>query len=290
MLKSMTGFGAGIANDGLRAARVEARAVNHRFLDIIFHLPRGLASLEDQLRKRVESRIFRGRIEIFATLEEFATRERTVKLDDGLLLGYMHALAKSEKLTGPLPLDLASIIAVPGIFTVEEVPVDPEVAPVLEAALDKALAELVAMRTSEGLRLEQDMLARMAKLRQWLLAVENQCPAVVESYRSRLQARIAELMKILPVDESRIALEVALFADKSCVAEECVRAASHIAHFHEACGTPGPVGRKLDFLLQELHREVSTLAVKSNDSLIAQHTVDMKAELEKVREQVQNIE
>ena len=290
-MKSMTGFGAGSASDGKHLARCEVRAVNHRFLDISFHLPRGLGALEENLRKIVSERIFRGRVEIFATLEDFGTGARTVKLDEDLLSAYLTAIDKCAESTGPLKMDMASLLVIPNLFIAEETLEQPEeMSALLEQALAEAITGLVLMRATEGSRLQQDMVMRMLQVQSWLDDVQARCPAVVTEYRSRLTSRIAELLQSLPVDEARLAIEVAIFADKSCVAEECVRAATHIKHFLDTCDLHVPVGRKLDFLLQELNREVNTLTVKSNDSLLSQLAVNMKTELEKIREQVQNIE
>lgn len=291
MLMSMTGFGTGAVHNENCAARVEVRAVNSRFLDISLHLPHGLAAIEDSLRKVVEGRLSRGRVEIFVNLEEFATRDRTVKLDEGLLAAYVEAITKSENYVGSLPFTLTSLLAIPGIFTVVEAPTDPEeIVPIIKEALQQAIDGLTAMRKAEGARLWADMAPRMAKIESSLKMVQARRPMVINEYQERLKERIKELLDSPPVDETRLATEIAIFADKSCISEECVRAATHINHFIATCQSSEPVGRKLDFLLQELHREISTLAVKSNDSTIAQLAIDMKAELEKVREQVQNIE
>lgn len=290
-MRSMTGFGAGSASDGKHLARCEVRAVNHRFLDISFHLPRGLGASEENLRKLISDQVSRGRVEIFATLEDFGTQARTVKLDEDLLSAYLAAIIRCEKSTGPLQIDLAALLAIPNLFLTEESLAPPEETFVLlEQALKDALCDLVQMRVTEGSRLRQDIAARMMQVQAWLDDVQARCPAVVIEYRDRLTSRIAELLQTLPADEARLATEIAIFADKSCVAEECVRAATHIKHFLDTCDLQVPVGRKLDFLLQELHREVNTLTVKSNDSLLSQLAVNMKTELEKIREQVQNIE
>lgn len=291
MFTSMTGFGTGAAADACRSARVEVKAVNHRYLDVVLHLPHHYASCEDKVRALIAEHITRGRVEIFVVLEEFVSRERTVTLDKPLLMGYAKALAEAKDIVGPLSFNLEALLAVPGLFQVEELPDDATAAwPVLQDALTKALRDLVAMRKAEGERLQADMMARLDTIEGWLTEIQERVPAVVAEYKAKLTTRIADLLEAVPISEDRIATEIAIFADKACITEELVRAASHIKHFREACCETSSVGRKLDFLLQELNREVNTIASKAADGRIAQLVVSIKAELEKVREQAQNIE
>jgi uncharacterized protein (TIGR00255 family) len=292
LLVSMTGFGAGLASDDKRrTARVEARSVNHRYLDVVLHFSRRHVEWEDRTRRLVNDRLARGRVEIFATLEECDTEARNVRLDRGLLAGYSRAVGEAEKVVGPLSFSLPALLSIPDLFVIEDNPDDVESTwPVLAQAIEQALDDLLEMRVSEGLRLQDDMLRRLEQVEVWLGDIASKVPGMVEEYRGRLASRIAELVSSPPVAEERIAAEVALFADRSCVTEELVRATSHIAHFRQACAGSGQVGRKLDFLLQELNREANTIASKVADSEIAQLVVSVKAELEKIREQVQNIE
>lgn len=291
MLVSMTGFGSGVAGDHRRSARVEARSVNHRYCDILLHFSPRHVDWEEQARRLVDARISRGRVEIFATLEECDIEERTVRLDASLLAGYARAVSRAEEIVGPLPFTLDALLAIPDLFVVEENPDDEESAwPVLEKALIQALDRLVDMRVREGRRLQEDVLQRLARIEDWLADIAERAPRVVVEYRTRLASRLAELLASPPVAEERLAAEVALFADRSCITEELVRAHSHIAQFRQTCGENGQVGRKLDFLLQELNREVNTVASKAADSEIARFVVSIKAELEKIREQAQNIE
>ncbi|HHW08961.1 MAG TPA: YicC family protein [Firmicutes bacterium] len=291
MLHSMTGYGVGTATEGELSVRVEMRSVNHRFLDINMRLPHHWLRLETQLRQLVERNISRGRLEIYVTLEDFRVRERTVILDEPLLRGYIGALRRAEEIAGPISADFACLLSVPGLFSVADEPEQDELmATVLHKAATEALEALLAMRAAEGRRLEADITGRIDKIGLWLEGIRRRQPEVIEEYRERLQKRIQELLPALEIDEHRLAMEVALAADRSCITEECVRIESHIQQFRNICLEGGPVGRKLDFLLQEIHREISTMGVKSGDQIINTVVVDMKAELEKVREQVQNIE
>lgn len=291
MLMSMTGFGAGIVQNEKCTVQVEIKAVNSRYLDVSLRMPPSLIAIEDTLRKVVEGKLARGRVEIFVNMEEFVSRDRTVKLDEGLLAAYVEAICKSKKLVGSIPFTLEALLAIPGVFTVVEAPTDPEeVVPVIKEALHIAIDNLIAMRQAEGERLWADIAPRMARIESLLKSVQARRSVVVDEYRERLADRINVLLDSPPVDEARLTTEIAIFADKSCISEECVRATTHVSHFIATCQSSGSVGRKLDFILQELHRETSTLAVKSNDSIIAKLAIDIKAEIERVREQVQNIE
>lgn len=288
----MTGYGSASRADEKRSVKVEARAVNHRFSDIVLRLPKGYQPLEERLRKTASEYVQRGRVEIFVTVEEFGANERTVRLDQGLLKGYLEAFsAAAALLETRVSPSLETLLSLPGVLTLDEVDVDVEAAwPLLEEVLREALSELSRMRRSEGERLYADIVHRLSIVEQIIRQMAAKAPLVVEEYRSRLAERVREWMGDLPVDESRMALEVALFADKANIDEEITRALSHVVEFRRACQAEGGVGRKLDFLLQELQREVNTIASKAHDAEIAGWVVECKAEIEKIREQVQNIE
>jgi uncharacterized protein (TIGR00255 family) len=293
VLRSMTGYGTATVDSELYKARIEIRAVNHRYLDLLIHLPAKLAALEDKVRKLAGQKIYRGRVEIFINLEEFGNRDRTVKLDKNLLMGYDQAFKAVREIMDLQSISCEALLAIPELFILEEEDVDAQnIWPLLEQALDNALHGLITMRETEGKRLEEDMLARLVFLEEQLAAIEKRSPVVVQEYQQRLTTRISELVATPPVSEERIATEIALYADKACITEEIVRFTSHIAQFRSMCSEyeSGGIGRKLDFLLQELNREVNTIGSKAADGQIAHLVVSMKAELEKVREQVQNIE
>jgi len=292
MLASMTGYGSAAYSGEEYGAKVEVRTVNHRYCDVQVRLPKRYQSLEDRVRKVAADYIERGRAEIFVTVEEFHGKERTVRLDKGLLEGYRKAFSEAGALLGQSsPLTLEVLAGLEGLFVVEEAEIDAgAVWPVVEKAAREAFARLAEMRAMEGTRLQEDMLRRLGRVEELLGEIARRSPEVVEAYRVRLAERIGQLLPSEQIDEARLALEVALFADKSNIDEEITRARSHIEQFRAACFAREAVGRKLDFLLQELNREINTIGSKAQDSAISALVVEVKAELEKIREQAQNIE
>jgi uncharacterized protein (TIGR00255 family) len=293
VLRSMTGYGTATIDSDQYKAHIEIRSVNHRYLDLLIRLPAKLTALEDKVRMLAGQKISRGRVEIFINLEEFGSGDRTVKLDKKLLIGYAQAFREAEEVMDLQCMSREALLAIPGLFVLEEEPIDTEkIWPLLKEALNQAFQALIEMREAEGKRLEADMFARLVTLEKQIATIEERAPVVVEEYRRRLTTRINELVATPPVSEERIATEVALFADRACITEEIVRFNSHIAQFRSVCAAyeSGGIGRKLDFLLQELNREVNTIGSKAADGQIAHLVVSLKAELEKVREQVQNIE
>lgn len=292
MLLSMTGYGSSSRTSDLAAVEVEVRSVNHRYSDILFRLPKGYHPLEEHLRPIVADYIQRGRVEIFVTIEEYRAKERTVRLDQGLLEGYLNAYRAAARLLGSdTPPDLDKLLAFPDVLTIEEEEADVDgVRPLVEAALREALSNLVNMRRAEGERLYSDIAHRLSKIEQIIQQMAERAPLAVDYFRTRLIERIREWREDVELDPSRLALEVALFADKANIDEELTRAQSHIAEFRKICATGSGIGRKLDFLLQELQREVNTIAAKAHDAQLAAWVVESKAEIEKIREQVQNVE
>lgn len=286
----MTGFGRGIRSSGEFGVKVELRSVNHRYLDVVVRLPKGFLSLEERVRRLAQEFVRRGRLEIFVSIEEYGGKRRTVIVDKRLLQGYVQALREAAAeygLGGDLTVDM--LLGVPDLFHSEEEEADVEgVWLLLEGALRDAFSELQGMRGAEGERLEQEIRSRLDAVSALLDAIEERAPQIVAEQRQRLSERIEQLLGAAAVDEQRIALEVALFAERSDISEEVTRARSHLAQLREACDLGVGVGRKLDFLVQELHREVNTIASKAAD--LASFVVEAKAELEKIREQVQNVE
>lgn len=289
----MTGFGsATVEVPGGRLA-VEARSVNHRFSEVQVRLPRDLAPLEDRARALVLEQVRRGRVEVVVTRDEGARRPRTVRADKELASAYVGALREvAEAIGAGGEITLAQIISLPDVLRVEEDRADleslwPVVASVLRAAIDA----LVAMRAAEGSRLAEDLLARVAALEQMTGVVAGRSREVVHAYGERLRLRLAELLAQTPVDEARIATELAILAERSDITEELVRLRSHLAQFRQTVTeAEGAVGRKLEFLLQEMGRETNTIGSKANDLDIARTIIAMKSELESLREQVQNVE
>ena len=288
----MTGYGRGQAQLGQGTITVELRSLNSRFLDLHLRLPPIMSVLEEPLSRHISRFFSRGRVNVYVSLSALGRPVPKLVLNRPLLEQYQKIaveLRAELDLSGPLELT-------PLLLNRElVVPEEPEVAEqelweALEPAVNQALEQALAMRSSEGQRLAQDMLARLEHLEQLLEELEQRAPEIVEAYRNRLNERIGELMGEVPVDAQRIAQEVAIMADKCDITEEIVRARSHIAQFRSFLEREEPVGRRLDFLLQELNREANTIGAKSPDARVAQIVVELKSEIERLREQAQNVE
>lgn len=293
MIRSMTGYGQAESSAGENIRfKVEIRSVNHRYLDISIRMPREIQSLEDRVRKSVQQAVGRGRVDIFISWKVDADDTIQVTLDRTLAQAYHRALMEMcqvctlEEVPG---LELLSRF--PDVLRVEKEQADNDrIWTLLEPVLGKALTLLAAQRGEEGKRLHGDFENRLNLVAQTTDKVEERVPDVVNEYRKKMEDRLRELLADAEFDPARILTEVALFADRSNVTEEIVRLQSHIQAFAAALQETGPVGRKLDFLTQELFREVNTIGSKANDYEVAKLVVEMKTELEKIREQVQNIE
>ena len=291
LLRSMTGYGRAVASAGDRAATVEVRSVNHRYLDLVVRLPRGLGGLEERVRSTVQQRFERGRIEIAVTVEEHGAADRRVKIDRGLLLALRAALVEARAVLGTAePVTLSHVLSIPEVLQVEEPAPDLEAWwDVVSQALGQALDSVVAMRAREGQALAADILVRLDRLEELAQRVRERAPAVVQEAAVRLCQRLSELVP-QGVDPQRLAQEVAIIADRCDVSEELARIGSHLRQLRDLTAQAAPAGRKMDFLLQELNREWNTIGSKAADAQISQWVVEAKAELEKIREQVQNIE
>ena len=290
---SMTGYGrSGIQIDG-REMTVEVKSVNHRFLDIAFRMPRNLMFLEEGMRGRIAGRLARGHVEVFAAYRNLRMDARTVVVDEGLFEAYIAALRRLGGTVGPNLRDdctLMSIAGMPDVLRVVEAEEDQAaVEALMGRALEAALDQLVEMRRREGEALRQDLARYAEEIEAMTCAVEERYPQTVEEYTRRLKAAVENLVGS-GADENRIMMEVAVMADRSAIAEETVRLHSHIRQMRELLDAPEPVGRRLDFIVQELNREVNTISSKSQDIPITRLVVDMKARIEKMREQLQNIE
>lgn len=292
MIKSMTGFGQGEAANDYYSVRVELKSVNHRFLDLFFRIPKQYSQLEEVLRRAIGERITRGRVEVAVFVEEFSQIERIVEINAPLLRGYLDALKViKEELGSDEAITLAQILPLPGILEVDEPPLDLEdLQKVLLQATESALDGLEAMRVTEGRRLFEDLQNKINTVEKLKGQVASIAPQVVVDYQERLRERLGELLDGTTLTEERFIGEVAIFADRCSIDEELVRLTSHIQELREALHSEQSVGRKLDFLLQEMNREVNTIGSKGNNVHIARLVVELKSELEKIREQVQNIE
>ena len=288
----MTGFGRGSAVRGGLGIDVEIRSVNHRYADFILRLPREFYPLEDQIRSRLKNRVERGRLEVTVTLEEPPAAIPEVQIDYPLADELCRVLTLlSRRLT--LDLDVNSLFAglLPEIITIKHPEFDEKLlGEILGAALDQALEGLVEQRRREGAVLAEDLTARCLRLEELVEEISRRAPLVYEDYRLRLEERLREELKPGLFDEDRVLMECALLVEKGGIDEELVRLRSHLQAFRRTLKEPGAVGRKLDFIAQEMFRESNTIGAKSIDSQLTGLVVEVKTGLEKIREQIQNIE
>jgi uncharacterized protein (TIGR00255 family) len=288
----MTGYGRGECAGEKKIWSIEMRTVNHRFLDIQIRMPRQYNSIEDKIRDLIKGYINRGRVDVFLKEVSEGESSKIVKLDKQLAKDYYINLKElSEHLKISFSPSTVEIAKFPEVMEVEKSEEDLELVwPLLKEAFLKALAEVKQMRVKEGEELALDLLKRIEKVRSLVGEVENMTSQVVEEYKEKLRIRINELAGDYNISEERLAIETAIIADKSNITEEIVRLYSHLKQFQENLHKNDPVGRKLDFLVQEMHREVNTIGSKTNDVSISNFVVDIKSEVEKIKEQVQNIE
>ncbi|MDS1029634.1 YicC/YloC family endoribonuclease [Bacillota bacterium LX-D] len=292
MASSMTGYGRGEAIGSGKKVIVEMKSVNHRFLEIMVRLPRVYHKFEERIKSLIKDTFVRGRIDIFINIEEMEEKKRQVKVDKELAMAYYNSLKElTEILDISENIGVQNIAQYPDVLQVSELEEDNEAFwPLMEDALKNAVQEMTVMREEEGNRLKNDLLLRKQELVNYLQEIKKRSSSVVEEYRIKLENRIQEILGDVPVDPNRLALEVALIADRSCITEELVRLDSHFMQLEEILNGHGSVGRKLDFLIQEMHREINTIGSKSSDLEISKKVVEVKSEIEKIREQVQNLE
>ena len=293
MIRSMTGYGRADAQTPFGRFTVEMRSVNHRFGEVLVRLPRDLAPLEDRVRAAVQARVLRGRVEVTILREDRAARTKTVRADLELATAYAQALRElADALGVPDSMSLSQVAGYLDVVRVEEAKEDLDVLwPALLPAIEVATTDLVGMREAEGRRLAEDLDGRLQRVEELGAVVEARSRDAVGAYVTRLRERITQLLGELPVDESRLAAEVAIFAERSDVSEEVTRLRSHVAQFRqELVDADGAVGRRLEFVLQEMGREVNTTGAKANDLEITRAVITMKGELESMREQIQNVE
>ena len=292
MIKSMTGFGAGDAETADFKVHIEVKAVNQRFLETNYHMPYSMNMFENQLTKKIKEYASRGKLDINIRFQDLRDKAVTVKVDKGLVAAYGQALQEiSSQLELSAPVTAAQIASYPDVLKLNEENADLEAAqPVLMQAMAQALESFVAMREAEGQNIQRDLLARIATLENFVGELEKLAPEIVATYRQRLENLLKEYLAKEDIEESRLIQEVALFTDKVNYTEETVRLRSHFDQFRQIITAGEPVGRKLDFLIQEMNREINTVASKANSAWAAQFVVDVKSEIEKIREQIQNIE
>ncbi len=291
MLKSMTGYGQGTAAGENFTVAIDLRSVNNRNLDIHWRAPQDLAPLEITLKKQIQAAVSRGRVDV--TINFAQTADMTYELNRPLIRGYLEALrAMREEFGLGGEADLATIARLPSVLLPSTTGSNLTESAIqgIEAAMTQALTSLVAMRAVEGLQLQKEMLARVERIEKHVVVIESGSDGLVDAYRDKLRKRIEELLEKISIDETRLAQEIAYLAERSDITEEIARLKSHLTQLRELLGGGGEIGKKLDFLLQETNREANTILSKSSEISICDSAIEIKTEVEKLREQAQNVE
>ncbi|MGL4451548.1 MAG: YicC/YloC family endoribonuclease [Sarcina sp.] len=294
MAKSMTGFGRATTEDGReKVFSIELKSVNHRYLDINIRMPKSMFSLEDKIRRKIKESLNRGKIDLFINYKSYTKVDSVAKVNMDFAKTYVRALTnlKDEFPQIKDDLSLSLISKHPDVILIEEKEEGlDEIWNEIEPLLQKSLDGLLAMRIFEGTKLKEDIISKTFEIEKLVEYIEGKADTLVSNYKLKLEDRLKELMNTINVDENRIAMEVAVFADKVAIDEEITRLKSHIIHLRETLSISESMGRKLDFIMQEMNREANTIASKSTDLNITNKVIDIKNTLEKIREQVQNIE
>lgn len=292
MVRSMTGYGKGIAENSDARVTIEMKSVNHRYLDLNIKLPKKLNFLESTIRNKISESVFRGKVDVYITLNEHSDACYQVSINDAIAQKYYDSIsAMADKLGIDNDMKASSISRLPDVIELEEMEADEDSLKTLVLeALDACVAQFVDSRIAEGNRLESDLIAKMDEMLVLVDRLEARSPQIIEEYRARLKTKVSELLEDTHIDEARVAQEVVIYADKICIDEEMVRLKSHVSETRGVFELDKEVGRKLDFLAQELNREANTILSKSTDVEIADIGITLKTLIEKVREQIQNIE
>ncbi len=292
MIKSMTGFGRGHKILNGRDITVEIRSVNHRYYEFSSRMPRSLGYIEDKLKTLLQGSISRGKVEVSILISNVEAADEKISINHEIVKEYIEALRSVRDEFGLTDdLSLSNVLRIPDAFTVIKTETDEEqLWEDIRQTTEEALEHFISMRENEGARMKQDILSRLDKIEQWVGVVEERSPLTVEEYRKRLYDKMCEVLNSTNIDENRILMEAGIFSEKTAVDEETVRLRSHIAQFRSMLESGEPVGRKLDFLVQEMNRETNTIGSKVQDIEVTRIVVDQKSEIEKIREQIQNIE
>lgn len=291
MIKSMTGFGRYEYQTGSKKFTVELKGVNHRYLDVNIRMPKKFNFFETAIRTLLKQYALRGKVDIFITYEDNSESQAALKYNETLAAEYMRYFKQMEE-SFEIDNDIrvSTLAHCPEVLTMEEKPDDEDALwSGLKMALEGAFAQFVETRTTEGENLKKDILNKLSGMETLVGHVEERSPQIVEEYRKKLEDKIHELLE-MPVDENRMAAEVILYADKICTDEETVRLKSHISHMRDTLEETEGIGRKLDFIAQEMNREANTILSKANDLEVSNYAIGLKTEIEKIREQIQNIE
>ena len=293
MIKSMTGFGHCEITEGNRKFSVEMKSVNHRYLDANIRMPKKLNFFENAIRNLLKQSVHRGKVDIFITYEDMSESQVSLKYNETLAAEYLSYLKKmGETFSLENDIRVSTLSRYPEVLTMEEQPVDEdELWNGLKKALDGAISQFVETRTLEGEHLKEDLISKLDGMLNLVGEIEERSPKILAEYRAKLEEKVKELLEDTQMDEGRIAAEVVIFADKICTDEEVVRLRSHVNHMKETLlSDESGIGRKLDFIAQEMNREANTILFKANDLEVSNIGIELKTEIEKVREQIQNIE
>ena len=292
MIKSMTGFGRAEQIIDGRDIIVEIRSVNHRYYEFSARVPRAYGYIEEKLKSFLNGRISRGKVEVSVSIAAVEAADTLIEINKSVAKGYVDALRSvGEELGLADDLTLSQLVRLPDIFTVRKTADDEEqIWNSVKTVADEAVSKFISMREAEGLKMKEDVFERADIIERLVDEVERLSPISAENYRSKLYSRLCEVLADKNIDEQRIVTEAAIFADKTAVAEETVRLKSHIRQLRDMLELSEPVGRKLDFLIQEFNREANTIGSKAQDIAVTKIVVDLKSEIEKIREQIQNIE
>lgn len=291
MIKSMTGYGKANLIHDLKNYQVEIKSVNHRYLDISVKMPKVLSYLEEEIKKEIAKKIKRGKIDVFVTFENSSAKDKDIKINTEIAKLYiqeLRKLAQEENLQANI--EVTEISKLPDVLSIKNVQEDETIKQELIEVTRMATENLVKMRETEGNKLAQDLLSRIEFINKKNQEISSLSTGLIQEYVVKLEGRIKEILKNQEIDESRLAQEVVLYADKCSIEEEVTRLNSHIIQFQEFLNSKEPIGKKLDFMLQEMNRETNTIGSKSNNLEITNGVIDIKTELENIREQVQNIE
>lgn len=292
MLKSMTGFGRAVEEIDGYVITVEIKSVNHRYFDFSSRIPRQYGFLDDKLKSYINSKVSRGKVECYVSVEALDTEDAAVVINKTLASAYVKALKElSEKYSLKEDFGTAFVSRLPDVFVLKKADEDEEkIWQLVKSVTDEAIEKFIQMRAVEGAKMKEDVASRAEYILDCVSFIEERSPQTVKEYNDKLVERVHEIIGDVSLDEQRIIQEVAVYADKVAVAEETVRLRSHIAQLKTFLESEEPIGRKMDFLVQEINREANTIGSKANDVEIARKVVDIKAEVEKIREQIQNIE
>lgn len=292
MIKSMTGFGRCELVWDSRKFTVEVKSVNHRYLDVNIRMPKKLNFFESSIRSLLKQYAARGKVDLFISYEDSAQNQVSLKYNEALAAEYLDCFRKMEEQFGlENDIRVSALSRYPEVITMEEQAVDEEeLWSLLKETLEGAFTQFVETRITEGENLKKDLLEKLDGILEDVEAIEKRSPEIVKEYREKLEEKVQELLGDTQIDENRLATEIVLFADKICTDEELVRLRSHVLHMKATLDEESGIGRKLDFIAQEMNREANTILSKANDLDVSNHAINLKTEIEKIREQIQNIE